>query len=278
MLSVPVTRTITLNGQYGYSPTSGGVTYYYGFTETINPPTSDVMNLLNGQQTWYVPHIYQGDYGNPFTGYYPPTNSWPVYYGPPSNSPSNYWYYISTSINQPVLEMVSSAYGWSSGAMFWQESYGGGTITITVIGGVYSNNGTPMTSRAYPYVGDGYIVYLFLRPTIWGGIGSGYNYSITYVSSNVYTFAISPVQGDVMFPQSSSPYLVIEWNPLWQYAYTTSGASGQWNVWIALNSRGTRVTISPSPSPNLGSPPYSGWMVLVPAISSLDPATTYVLR
>ncbi|WP_446752376.1 hypothetical protein [Vulcanisaeta sp. JCM 16161] len=253
VLSSPVTSTIMLNGQYSYSLTTG-VTYYYGFAETINPPTSDVMNLLNGLQAWYVPHVYQGDLGNPFTGYYP-TNSWPAYYGP-SSSPNNYWYYISTSINQPVLKMVSSAYSWSSGAMFWQESYSGGTVTITMIG-VYSNNGTPQTSPAYPYVGDGYVIYLFLKPTQWQ-ISSSYNYSIPYVSSNIYTFAISPVQGDVMFPQSPSPYLVIEWNPLWQYAYTTSGAPGQWDVWIASNRKGSSANVGPSPSPNLGSP-YSGW-------------------
>ncbi|WP_243671591.1 PA14 domain-containing protein [Vulcanisaeta sp. JCM 16161] len=152
--------------------------------------------------------------------------------------------------------MVSSAYSWSSGAMFWQESYSGGTVTITMIG-VYSNNGTPQTSPAYPYVGDGYVIYLFLKPTQWQ-ISSSYNYSIPYVSSNIYTFAISPVQGDVMFPQSPSPYLVIEWNPLWQYAYTTSGAPGQWDVWIASNRKGSSANVGPSPSPNLGSP-YSGW-------------------
>ncbi|GAB6943799.1 PA14 domain-containing protein [Vulcanisaeta sp. JCM 14467] len=251
-ITTPLTSPITLYGTYNYTP-AGGVTYIYTFTETIQAPSADVMNLLDGYQAWYVPHVYQGDDQGSFT------TSWPVYYGP-STSPSNYWYYISTSINQPILKMVSSAYSWSSGAMFWQEYYSGGTITITMIG-VYSNNGTPSSSRAYPYVGDGYIVYLFLKPTAWG-INSASNYTIPYRASNTYTgFIVSPVQGDVMFPQSSSTYLVIEWNPLWQYAYTTNGATGQWNVWVVSTYYFyffMYVVINPYPSPNLGSP-YHGW-------------------
>jgi len=55
-----------------------------------------VLNLLNGQQYFGVPHVYQGDYNGT------PTSQWPVYYGP-SNA-SQYW--SSTSINQPVLEFT----------------------------------------------------------------------------------------------------------------------------------------------------------------------------
>ncbi len=140
--------------------------------------------------------------------------------------------------------------------MFWQESYSGGVVTITMIG-VYSNNGTPIFSWVYPYVGDGYIIYLFLKPTMWG-VNSNSNYSIPYAASNIYTTTISPVQGDVMFPQSSSQYLVIEWNPLWQYAYTADGAPGQWDVWVASNPHGPKAHVGPYPSPNLGYP-YAGW-------------------
>jgi hypothetical protein len=92
---------------------------------------------------------------------------------------------------------------------------------------------------------------------MWG-ISSSYNYSIPYVASNIYTTAISPVQGDVMFPQSSGTYIVVEWNPLWQYAYSTSGATGQWDVWLATNPNGITAYVSPYPSPNLGWP-YAGW-------------------
>ncbi|MCG2880684.1 MAG: hypothetical protein L7G96_05110, partial [Vulcanisaeta sp.] len=80
-LGIPVNSTITLSGQYNY--TVGGVTFQYSFSETINPPSADVMNLLNGLQAFYVPHVYQGDNGGT------PTNQWPVYYGP--STASSYW-------------------------------------------------------------------------------------------------------------------------------------------------------------------------------------------
>jgi len=251
-LSSPVTSTLTLSGQYSYTYTPG-VSFLYSFTETINPPSANVMNLLNGQNAIYVSHIYQGDNDTK------PTNQWPVYYGP--SKASQYWSPLSSNISQPVLMMVPSNYSWSSGAMFWQSSYGGGSLTITMIG-VYSYNGTPSTSSAYHYVGDGYIVYLFINPSSWS-ISSKYNYSVPYVASNPNTTIISPVQGDVMFPKSpaSNYYIVVEWDPLWQYAYTTTNATGQWNVWLAYNppgSTGKHLDVYPYPSPNLGNP-YHGW-------------------
>ncbi len=245
-LSSPVTSTLTLSGQYSYTYTPG-VSFLYSFSETINPPSANVTNLLNGQNAIYVPHVYQGDYQGS------KTSSWPVYYSP--SAASQYWSPLSSSINQPVLMMVPSSYSWSSGAMFWQSSYGGGSLTITMVG-VYSYNGTPSTSSAYPYVGDGYIVYLFLKPS-WS-ISPQYNYTVPYVASNPYTQTIAPVQGDVMFPQSASTYIVVEWNPLWQYAYTTTSATGQWDVWLAVNPYGSTAYISPYPSPNIGYP-YAGW-------------------
>ncbi len=245
-LSSPVTNTLTLNGQYSYTYTPG-VSFLYSFNETINPPSANVMNLLNDQNAIYVPHVYQGDYQG--SG----TRSWPVYYGP--STASQYWSPLSSSINQPVLSMVLSSYSWSSGAMFWQSSYGGGSLTITMVG-VYSYNGTPSTSLAYPYVGDGYIVHLFLKPS-WS-ISPQYNYSVPYVASNPNTQTIAPVQGDVMFPQSASTYIVVEWNPLWQYVYTTTSATGQWDVWLAVNPYGSTAYVSPYPSPNIGYP-YAGW-------------------
>jgi len=60
-LSSPVTSTLTLSGQYSYTYTPG-VSFLYSFSETINPPSANVMNLLNGQNAIYVTHVYQGDY------------------------------------------------------------------------------------------------------------------------------------------------------------------------------------------------------------------------
>jgi len=198
-----------------------------------------ILNPLNGQQYFGVPHVYQGDNSSK------PTNQWPVYYGP--STASQYWSQGGISSDQPVLELVPYS-GWASGAMFWSETYSGGSVTITMVG-TYSEGTTNPA--------DGFEIYLFLKPTMWG-IGPQYNYSIPYVASNIYTTAISPVQGDVMFPQSSGTYIVVEWNPLWQYAYSTSGATGQWDVWLATNPNGITAYVSPYPSPNLGWQ-YAGW-------------------
>jgi len=68
-----------------------------------------ILNLLNGQQYFGVPHVYQGDNDGA------PTSQWPVYYGP--STASQYWGSVSSSINQPVLMMVP-AQGSSASAMF----------------------------------------------------------------------------------------------------------------------------------------------------------------
>jgi hypothetical protein len=238
-LGIPVTGTITLSGQYNY--TVGGVTFQYSFSETINPPSADVMNLLNGLQAFYVPHVYQGDNnGNP-------TKQWPVYYGP--STASQYWSPISTSINQPMLELTP-ALADVGGVMFWSETYSGGSVTITLVG-TFSNSSSP--------VADGFEIYLFLNPTKWD-ISPKYNYSISYISTSGWkgTNYPSPVEGDVILPRSGSTYIVVQWDPYWQIGYTTSGTTGQWNVWIVSNINGKKLSIDPNPSPNLGSS-YAGW-------------------
>jgi hypothetical protein len=240
-LSSPVTSTLTLSGQYSYTYTPG-VSFLYSFSETINPPSANVMNLLNGQNAIYVPHVYQGDVSGS------PTNSYPVYYGP-STASISFWGPVSPSIDQPVLMMVP-AQGTSAGAMFWNETYSGGSVTITVIGAFSYGTTDPA---------DGFEIYLFLTPTLWG-ISSAYNWSIPYISTQAWrgTGYPSPVEGDVILPRSSKPYIVVQWDPYWQIGYSRSGATGQWNVWIVTNPSGKNPSVSPSPSPNLGSG-YAGW-------------------
>lgn len=232
--------SITLSGQYNYTPTPG-VTFQYSFSETINPPSANVMNLLNGLQAFYVQHVYQGDNNGKLT------KSYPVYYGP--STASQYWSPISTSINQPVLELVP-AQSTSAGAMFWSETYSGGSVTITLVG-------TFSTGTLKP--ADGFVIYLFLKPSVWS-ISSTSNYTINYISTSGWKGINypSPVEGDVILPQSSSTYIVVQWDPYWQTGYTKSGTTGQWNVWIVSNSGGKNPSVTPNPSPNLGSS-YAGW-------------------
>ena len=208
-----------------------------------------ILNLLDGQQYFDVPHVYQGDNDGS------PTNSWPVYYGP-SNA-SQYWSLAGISSNQPVLELVPQTPSWASGAMFWSETYSGGLVKITIIG-------TQTT------MGNGFIIYLFLKPTKWA-VSPQYNYTIPYNSTageGWLTYAPaypSRVGADVIYPQSSTPYIIVQWDPVWQFAgYTQSGATGQWNVYIMSNPSGNNPSISPNPSPNLSGYssvglPYAGW-------------------
>jgi hypothetical protein len=196
---------------------------------TETPIEQVVLNLLNGQQYFGVPHVYQGD-NNGFPK--APTNKWPVYYGP--NNASQYWSQGNITSDQPVLELVPGIM--SGGAMFWNETYSNGSITITI------------QATASKIFGGGapFQVYLFLKPTMWN-ISPQYNYSIPYVSDYP-----SPVGVDTIFPQSSTPYIVVQWNPAWQPATTLNGATGQWNVWIVSNPSGNNASVGPYPSPNLG--------------------------
>jgi len=225
--------------------------------QTSQPYTQVIMNLLHGQQYFGVPHIYQGDfvhvsgetivYSCGFSICYPwetiyyysssPTNQWPVYYGP--NNASQYWSQGGISSDQPVLDMTPLQ-GTTAGAMFWSETYIGGPVKITIIG-TFSSGSSP--------VADGYEIYLFLKPTMWG-VGPAYNWSIPYeaIFSSNYP---SPVHGDVILPQSSTPYIVVQWDPIW--------SNGQWNVWIVNNTKGNNPSVTPSPSPNgVGSAGWNG--------------------
>jgi hypothetical protein len=222
----------------GWEAANWGIVYYAVSAttqQTPTPPTPPtlpqnyqvILNLLNGQQYFGVPHVYQGDNGSFPIG---PTSQWPVYYGP--NNASQYWLRGNITSNQPVLELVPGTM--SGGAMFWSETYSGGSITITIQATNSWGGDTPFQ------------VYLFLKPTMWG-ISPQYNYSIPYRS--IYP---SPVGGDVISPQSSTSYLIIQWAPVWQTAATLNGAAGQWNVWIMSNPSGNNASVGPYPSPNLG--------------------------
>ena len=207
--------SITTTAQFGATPSQ-----YY--------TTQVIMNLLNGQQYFGVPHVYQGVNNsvlppNQWLKYYI-TNQWPMYYGP--NNASQYW--GSIGINQPVLELIP-AQVWSSGAMFWQEEYYNGSLVRITIIGTYS--------EGPPLVGDGFVIYLFLTPTRWG-INPAYNYTINCTS------LISWGATQFILPQSNSTYAMVIWNPCWQISCFRPGTTGQWDVWIINNTNGNNPSFS----------------------------------
>jgi hypothetical protein len=189
-----------------------------------------VLNLLNGQQYFGVPHVYQGDYNGT------PTSQWPVYYGP--NSANQYWSQGGITSNQPVLELTPylgiPAYvlnkPGTAGSVFWDETYGGGSLTVTLLGTF--SNGQPPGQFA-----DGFIIYLFLKPTMWS-VSPQYNYSISYISAS-RVHGVKVYVGGII-PQSSTPYLIVQWDPFLEPVYHVSG---QWNVEIMSNINGTNPSV-----------------------------------
>jgi hypothetical protein len=165
--------------------------------------------------------VYQGDYNGR------PTSQWPVYYEP--STASQYW--GSPKINQPVLALVSAKHG-VAGAMFWDETYIGGPVKITIIGTFSS--GWPHGQFA-----DGFVIYLFLKPTMWS-VSPQYNYSVSYISAYRLWVINLYLGGDVIIPQSSTPYLIVQWNPSLRPGLVYSG---QWNVVILSNINGTNPSV-----------------------------------
>mgnify|MGYP001772731565 CR=1 FL=1 len=131
----------------------------------------------------------------------------------------------------------------ANGAVFWGAGFNGEYLNLTVRASVQYSASVP---------GDGLVLYLFVSPSGWG-VEPQYNYSVPGYETSLN---ISPVMGDVFLPRSSSPYVVVQWDPVWQNAYRRAGAVGQWNVWVVYPN-GESYTIEPSFS-NLGGG-YEGW-------------------
>jgi len=220
----PITSPFTLQGRYNY--TVQGVTFMYNFYETMTPLNGNVMNLLNGYSNFYVPHIYEGVRGSsvaPYTVTYYSSSSAPSYWG-------------TSSITQPVLNLVPATQD-SQGLMFWNDSYTNGeNVTITLIG-VYTSGTSP--------VSDGFEIYLFLNPTQWS-VSPYWNNSASFPtleSDPQAGTSESPVQGDIALPQSQTSYIMIQWDPYWQIGYS-GGSGGQWNVWVVSNPSNSGASVA----------------------------------
>ncbi len=184
--------------------------------QTSQADAQVILNLQNGQQYFGTPRVYQGDYNGR------PTSQWPVYYEP--STASQYW--GSPKIDQPVLALVSAERG-VAGAMFWDGTYIGGPVKISIIG--------TFSSGWRHGLADGFVIYLFLKPTMWS-VSPQYNYSVSYISAYRLWVINLYLGGDVIIPQSSTPYLIVQWNPFLRPGLVYSG---QWSVVILSNIKGT---------------------------------------
>lgn len=79
----------------------------------IGLKSSNVFNVLYGNQGWYVPYVYQGD--SSLVG---PTLSWPVFY---NGSQASQYYWFESGRDQPVLELVPPRNS-VSGVALWRET------------------------------------------------------------------------------------------------------------------------------------------------------------
>jgi hypothetical protein len=154
--------------------------------------TQIILNLLNGQQYFGVPHVY---IGYTFLGNI--TTQWPAYYSP-SNA-SQYWSLAGINSDQPVLELFNGRSG--SGVMYWPTHYDGGNITMSFT--------MTYTLNASFYPGP-VSVYLFIKPLGWD-IAPMYNFSIPNARlSPIVSLIFPPIP---MTPQSATSYLIITWSP-----------------------------------------------------------------
>ncbi|MCY0860585.1 MAG: hypothetical protein OWQ54_09165 [Sulfolobaceae archaeon] len=202
----------TLNGQLNFS-INNAVYYVYSIEENVIPPPTGnyILNLFDGQSVFgYI--LYQGYLLGE------PTNSYPALKS------------LQFLIPQPYL-MFQTAQFFVSGLVITNEPrYNGNSITVQVIG--------TFSEGYYPYA-DGFTIGLFLTPG--KGKYSYSNFSIPYYyghGSVNRSFPqlggfgpVSPIQGALIFPYSTTPYLIVQWDPYWQTGYKGYGG-GQFNVFI----------------------------------------------
>lgn len=264
-LSSPLTSTATYSGQVNFTTSSlyPGVWFTYGWRVTVSPPLKvNVLSLVDGQ-SYQATLVYQGDYDTT------PTSLWPRDLSGPAAT-TYYWdNWFPNAATQAVMNVTPGTltpffYGVpEAGAVFWSYSYKAGeNVTLEAVL-TYANSSTG-------YVGHGLVLYLFISPYGWS-VKPSYNFSVVYVSSEALSQMPSPVMGDVIFPNSSVNYLVVQFDPAWAYNYfsltgpSVPGSTGPWNVWVVTETKAGKgkstyykIGFAPSPSPNLGSP-WSGW-------------------
>jgi len=274
ILSGPLASPLYLSGNLSFEPSSSpGIFYIYRETVTLLPPPLNVLSFVDNK-SYQATMVYQGDFnGQPVKNVIKSPPKPAVYQWPADISGAlaqRYWsWWYPNAAYQPVMNMTG--YFWdylyyyypypTAGAVFWSYGYtGGSNITIAAII-TYSND--TLTGR----LGHGVTFYFFINPYGWS-VSNTSNQSVLYVTSLNVSQYLSPVMGDVIFPNSSTPpnYLAVQFDPAWFYNYNYyTGATGPWNAWVVNETyvhhrrfRYYSTSFAPSPSPNLG-PPWSGW-------------------
>jgi len=168
----------------GYTDSAGA-----SWSAQITSPTADpTISVYISSPSISLPQ--QAYYRNPIINF-PHVYAGIAAFYPPSNA-SSYW---GTSFDQPVLQVSPGI-----GAVFWQANYTGENVTISFLG-TYTNS--------LGVAADGYFVYLFITPSTWA-VAPQYNYSVP----SIVWYA--SCLGATIFPQSSSPYIFVHYDPGWR--------------------------------------------------------------
>ena len=165
-----------------------------------------VGNLPNG--TFYVAenrlyYIEQGDYV--------------VAYPPGSRQ-----YWGSLPYSWGVVQLMPPDF-WSSAAVLANATtlqYTGGNLTVALVGSFTEYGGTFMDKPA-----DGFTVIMFVSPPS-RPINMTANYSLRAINVGQHV-----ITGYIYYPYSRTPYIVVQWEPDWNYA-RNSWTTGEFNAWV----------------------------------------------
>ncbi len=173
-----------------------------GPTPVFTANYTTVVNL-NGGQNYLAP-------GLSYNGFYNLTNlSFPVLLT--ANAASQLGF-----ANRSVLELapqLNYTYGHDTGLVMFD---GGSSAQWELSADAVTSN---------EFNGDGVAFYFMLTPV------STLSWNQDVYVANVSAYAgLDQCSGDVIFPYSTTPYFVVQWEPAYQAGYCGQGSSGEFNV------------------------------------------------
>ncbi len=202
----------------------------YEFTPhstTVTGPSSNV-NFIGTPSIINSSLVLQGFSGQGATP--ESTTQWPILLT--GQSAQQYWSSVQPNDSQQVLEMVGNEQNyafWSVGTVIFNSSYNGSSLTVSASGVYTSTSG---------WIADGYEVGMFMTPNSYIANSNAVAYwvSSTEFGGESYLFNTNPpqgvfgpltssgLQGDIMFPYSPTPYIMVQWDPVF--------SQGQFDIFI----------------------------------------------
>ncbi len=199
---------------FGLVPASGS-----GISTTNS--TTTVLNLLGGATTNASGQIY--------TGYLGKTDkNFPEIETGSTAMPEDAWENFSH-----VLELAPPVFcgcgNWHAAGLTLFSTQPGTSATLF-------SNITLADYPAYGWTADGVEAYLFVSPVLRS------NGTFAYFATSNGNTTLTTKEGAVIFPYSSSPYVVVQWDP----GYETNGTSavGEYNLYMVQPGTGGVVTSS----------------------------------